>query len=151
MNFRVIILFINILLVSLLGCKKDSGPNWVYCQECSADQWVGTYNGKGDYYNGKDVKQYLQLETQLEIKQISGNTLQMNILVSDHFQTSFSTSKDDNQYYINIPGSTRSLYLVLAQSGNQSRITGTAKTYRSTVDTLIIDHSVSFEVIKSEK
>jgi hypothetical protein len=151
MNFRVIILFINILLVSLLGCKKDSNHNWIYCQECSAENWIGSYDGRGDYFNGSENKQYLQVETQMDIIQLNGNALQMNIVVSDFYQVSFYTTKDDNEYYINVPGSNKSLYLVLAQSGSQSRITGTAKSYHYKVDSLIVDHSISFELLKHEK
>ncbi len=154
MKLRFLFVISGLLVLSQWGCKKDSSPNWIYCQECGADQWVGTYQGLGDYYKNSDTSNVVNIETQMEIENLYENVLSISVVAQDVYQTSFTASKDDNEYFINIPGSSKSLYLTLSQNGNQNRITGVTKVYHweYVPDTiLVIDHSLGFEVIKSEK
>lgn len=152
MNIRILLVLISIVIFGLVGCEKDNSTTWNFCQECTAPFWTGSYSGYGDYYYGKDSAQYLNVDTQLEITQLGGNVLKFDVVAPDYYQTSFTTSKDDNEYYINIPGSNKSLIVNLTQNGNQNRITGVTKVYHWVYwpDTvLVIDHSLSFEVLSS--
>ncbi|MDP2723698.1 MAG: hypothetical protein Q8O72_13160 [Bacteroidales bacterium] len=153
MKLRFLFVISSLLVLSQWGCKKDSSPNWIYCQECGADQWVGTYNGKGDYYKNSDSSNVVNIETRLEIEKLYGNVLSISVVAQDVYQTSFTASKDDNEYFINMPGSGKSLYLTLTQSGDQYRVTGVTKVYHwkyAADTTLVIDHRLGFEVVRSE-
>ena len=147
MRFRVAVAFLGILVLFSAGCSKESKSEWNYCQDCSAAQWVGNYSGIGDYYNGLTNVQYLDLTTNVVVSAISETGLKIEVDVPDYYQISFTALKNDNAYYINVPGSTKSLAITLALNGSSNRLTGSAKAYHYKADTVIVDHSVGFEVI----
>ena len=141
--------FISFVLLTLLmaGCTKNSQSDWNYCEDCSASQWAGNYSGTGDYYNGSSNMQYLDVSTTVMVTSTSEDGLKIEVSLPDYYQISFTTVKDNNDFFINVPGSSNSLALTLTQNGKDNRLTGTAKSYHYKADTLIVDHSASFEVI----
>lgn len=141
----VIIIFITGLLI-FSGCKKDE-VNWTYCTDCEISNWTGDYTGVGEYFNGKIT---VNLLTTISIENTSGNVLKTTINVEDVFSTNFVSTKNDNEYYYDVPGSNKSLNLTLSTKDSEYKLTGTAKLYHFEKDTLVIDQSISFDAFRTE-
>jgi len=154
MNMRTWILWGGLLALMLLGCKKETTSPWVYCEDCSAPAWVGSYEGTGDYYSETSGEQFYDTETQVDVVEMNDSRLKFSVLAPDLYEVTFTVLKDNNDNFVNLSGSTSSLHVTLTQNGSQDRITGTAKHYHWEYDpdtVLLIDHSLSFEVFSIQE
>lgn len=151
MIIRCLFFIGTLLLLLSFGCKKETTSEWTYCVECTGLYWVGVYEGDGDYYSESSSQQQLGTEVQVVVEQLSDDRIKFYILAPDLYEVTFTANKGDNNNYVNVPGSTSSLMATLTQNGSQNRLTGTAKhyhyVYTASDTTLVIDHSLSFEVI----
>jgi len=149
MNVRTLMLCGGLLALMLAGCKKETTSPWVYCEDCLAPAWVGSYEGTGDYYSETTGEQVYDTETQIDVVELSNSRLRFTVLAPDLYEVTFTASKNNNDNFVNLSGSGSSLHVTLTQNGEQNRMTGTAKHYHwvySPDTALIIDHSLSFEV-----
>lgn len=142
----ILLLFIGTILFS--QCKKDDA-SWTYCVDCNISAWVGTFEGIGVYYSDIDGSTVENVLTIITIDSGSVNILKPTVTAQDYFTTSFTVTKTDNDYYINLPGSSKSLTLMLAQKGDEYKLSGTVKIHHLQSDTLFIDHSISFDTFKN--
>jgi len=136
-----------VVLILIVGCKKKE-PGWLYCDDCDLSTWEGSYEGEGDYYNGSTEQTTLNLSTSVQIDNISGNVLKTKIVVEDKMSTSFTSSKNDTEYYYDVAGSNKSLAITLSTKGQDTKLSGTVKLFHYQKDTLVVDQSISFEVYK---
>jgi len=154
MNVRTWILWGGLLALMFAGCKKETTSPWVYCEDCSAPVWVGSYEGTGDYYSETSGEQFYDTETQVDVVEMNDSRLKFSVLAPDLYEVTFTVLKDNNDNFVNLSGSTSSLHVTLTQNGSQDRITGTAKHYHwdySPDTVLLIDHSLSFEVFSIQE
>ena len=142
----ILILIISTILFS--QCKKDN-ESWTYCVDCSIGEWVGTFEGTGIYYSDRDGQTITGVPTVVTIDSNSATVLKTTVIAEDYFTTSFTVNKTDENYYINIPGSSQSLNLTLSKKGTEFKLSGTVKIYHYQSDTLFTDHSVSFDTFKN--
>ncbi len=148
MVIRTLIVFFAITLVFHGACKKENSPSWTFCDDCSLDEWVGDYEGAGDYYNGTSDETELGVPTIVKIENTSGDILRTTVTVVDRFTTSFTSSKNNNDHYYSVPGSDKSLDLSLSKNGDEYKLSGTVKLFHFNKDTLVVDQSISFDAFK---
>jgi hypothetical protein len=142
-----LILFIITGLLLFSQCKKDN-ENWTYCVDCDINSWVGSYEGTGVYYSDVDGKTVNDIPTLVTIDSSSATILKTIITVENHFSTLFTINKTNDDYYVNVPGSSQSLALTLSKKGISYKLSGTVKIFHYQADTLFTDHSISFETFK---
>lgn len=154
MHVRLLFFLGITFLMFSLGCKKETTSDWAYCQDCAASVWVGNYEGNGDYFSESSSEQLINTPVEIRVEQLSDTRIKFYVLAPDLYEASFTATKNDNYYYINLAGSSSSLIANLTQNDAQNRLTGTAKHYHyvyTAIDTtLVIDHSLSFEVISTD-
>ncbi len=109
-----LILFIITGLLLFSQCKKDN-ENWTYCVDCDINSWVGSYEGTGVYYSDVDGKTVNDIPTLVTIDSSSATILKTIITVENHFSTLFTINKTNDDYYVNVPGSSQSLALTLSK------------------------------------
>jgi len=131
------------------GCKKEE-DQWLFCEGCDISAWVGEYSGTGDYYADGAIETEFDVPIMLSIENTSGNVLKTSVVVEERFSTSFIYTKNDNDYFIEVPGSSKSLSLTLKKRDSDYKLSGTVKMYHYFKDSIIIDHSISFESYKSD-
>lgn len=145
-----------ILLLFILGtlfsqCKKDE-EDWTYCLDCEPAEWVGYYEGTGNYYRESDSTNIMDVPTEITIDSISEIKLRVTIVADKYFSSTTMIYKDNNDYYVEVAGSSKSLSLSLSKRGNEYKLSGTSKRYHYEHDTiLIIDQSHSFETFKVQE
>ena len=141
-----------LLMVSLLfsQCKKED-EEWTFCIDCELSSWVGNFEGSGVYYSDTDGQTVMDVPTIVTIENSSGTILKTTVDSEDHFSTTFFVNKTNNDYFVEMPGSNSSLSLTLSKKGSEYKLSGTAKLYHYQSDTLFTDHSISFDVFKSQK
>lgn len=144
----ILILFIGTILFS--QCKKDD-ESWTYCVDCNISAWIGTFEGTGVYYSDTDGSTVENVPAVITIDSGSATILKPTVTAQDYFTTSFTVNKTDNDYYINLPGSSKSLTLMLSKKGVEYKLSGTVKMYHYQSDTLFTDHSISFEAFKNSE
>ena len=145
-----IVLFILMGILLFSQCKKDE-EDWVFCIDCDLNSWVGNYEGSGVYYSDIDGKTDFDVQTNITVENISGTILKTTVTAGDYFTSSTTASKDNSDYFFEVPGSNGSLSLTLSKKGNEYKLTGTSKQYHYQSDTLFTDHSISFDVFKNQK
>lgn len=147
MLLRKGILLLLFVTISLMGCKKDNN-SWLFCDGCTLDEWVGNYSGKGDYYSDSNGETQHETPITLTLENPSGRVIKTTVVVEDKFSTSFTTTKSDDDYFIEVPGSSKSLSLTLSKRDSEYKLSGTVKLFHYEKDTIVIDHSISFESFK---
>ena len=141
------LLIIILLLFVIAGCGKDE-ESWIYCIDCELSTWVGDYDGLGEYYSEITGESETDVQTQISIENSSGNTLKTKFTAVDKFIATFISTKNDSAYYYDIPGSNKSLSLTLKEKGVDYKLSGTVKLYHNSGDSIILDHSISFDTYK---
>lgn len=146
-NKLKILLFIFIGVLFLAQCNKNE-EEWSFCNECELNSWVGDYDGTGDYYSDIDGKTVFEVPTMVTIENTSGFVLKITVTAVEYFTTTVTTSKNDNNYFFEVPGSNSSLSLTLSKKGDEYKLSGTSKQYHNEGDTLFVDNSISFDVYR---
>lgn len=143
---RSLIIALSILIIT--ACKKDSTP-WSFCVDCDRSEWVGEYSGVGDYYKDGNNNPELDVPISLVIENESGSVLTTDVVVEDKFTTDFTNSKNDNNYFYEVPSSNKTLSLSLSKKDLEYKLSGTVKIFHYEKDTVVIDHSISFDAYKT--
>ena len=142
-----------LLIVSLLfsQCKKDE-EEWIYCIGCDIGEWVGYYEGTGNYYRESDSSYVMDVPTEITIDSVSETMLKATVVGDKYFSSTTMIYKNNNDFFVEIAGSNKSISLTLSRRGNEHKLTGTSKAYHYENDTiLIIDQSLSYETFKIQK
>ncbi len=100
------------------------------------------------YYSDNDGKTIINVPTIITIDSSSSTVLKTQVTAEDYFTTSFTINKTNNDYFINLPGTNRSLTLMLSKKGGEDKLSGTEKIHHYQSDTLFTDRTVSFETFK---
>jgi len=137
------------VILTFSGCKKKE-ESWIYCVDCELVEWAGNYDGTGEYYNDNPPKTEVDVPVLVSIENSSGSILKTTVTVVDKFDATFTSSKNDDNYYYTVPGSDKSLSLNLSKRSSDFKLTGTVKIYRSKSDSIIVDKSISFVVYKQK-
>ncbi len=138
-----------VVLLLLWGCGKTDNRQWVFCDGCSLSVWEGDYSGDGTYYNranGTNGDKKIPVSVSIELT--GEQSLKGSISSKDIIPFEFSGTKTDSDYYFSYAGSTQSVSLNLYKSDSDYKLTGTAKRYHVKNDSVVVDESLSFEVIK---
>lgn len=144
--YKIITLLIVVLLMS--NCKKEE-DNWTACIDCEFDSWVGTYEGNGVYYRDSDSSSVIDVPTIITVEAYSEKDLKVVIDGDDLYSLSKILYKPNNDYFIEVAGSSSSISLTLYKKDNSYKLSGTAKNYHYNSDTvLVIDQSFSYETFK---
>ncbi len=139
-----------VLALLFAGCRK-TGNDWTFCNGCDRTVWLGTFSGSGNYYNAYDGNMPRNVPVTLLIDSLSGQTLKITVVSNPDFSWAFAGQKKDNTYYLTLAGSSQSLSLNLYQKSGAYKFTGTAKKFhRPKPDSVVLDASVSFEVLKEK-
>lgn len=117
MSKPILILLFLFIPILFTQCKKDD-ENWTYCVDCEISAWVGTYEGAGVYFSDTDGKTIIDVPTTVTIDSSSATELKSTVTAENYFTTSFTIDKTNNDYYINQPGSSKSLTLTLSKKRN---------------------------------
>ena len=141
------IIIIAGFLFLFTNCKKDETEDFSYCTGCPIEEWVGDFAGKGTYFKASTGTTQEDIDVTLKVKITSGDNLSFNILAPNYFSQVFYGSKDNDQHYIQIAGTAKSLDLNLYKKVTEYKITGTAKTYKTPADGgTVIDETLTFRV-----
>ncbi len=143
--YKIFIFLVVVILFS--QCKKED-DDWAFCMDCNNEQWVGSYEGAGVYYSDNDGITDYDVPTTVTIESLSDVLLKTIVIAEDYFETSTIANKSDSNYYIEVPGSNRSLSLTLSKKGNEYKLSGTSRIYHQQGDSLFTDRSISFDVYK---
>ena len=133
------------------GCNK-SDDSFAFCEGCYLSSWEGYFEGNGEYfiYNSTNGEIYNDIEVQINITNKYDSTLAIEVKAPGYISESFSTSKKNQAYYINIGAGARTLDIGLKKKGNEYKINGTLKlnTYNKVDSTWSVYKSLSFDVYK---
>ena len=143
--------FFLVFLVFIWGCNKNN-EDWMFCNGCDLSVWEGSYTGEGVYYNrlnGDNNQEKVPVAITIEL--LGGQSFKGTISSKDIVSFSFTGTKTDTDYYFNLAGSNQSVTLNLYKSSDKYKLTGTAKRYHIKNDTVVIDESLSYEVIKDSE
>lgn len=147
----VSIVSVIILLSVFAQCKKET-DDWIFCN-CVIDEWIGDYNGSGNYYKGEEVDAQ-QVDVQLTIEQIAPENLKIQVVAPDVYTETFYGNKNDSTYYLTINGTSKSLIMNLKVKDNELKLTGTAKNFHWVYDPdstyLVTDKTLAFDVLKTQ-
>ncbi len=145
---RVIFSILMIWLFS--GCNKTEETEWTFCDACTHVDWIGSYQGEGSFYAGYNPEETKEVPVNLAVSVIDDDRWKIKISSEDLFVISFIGDKVDTGCFYDQVGSSKSVHLTLYQKEGKYKISGNAKTYDITEDSLILEKSVSFEVFKKE-
>lgn len=144
---KLIVAIMVLFVVFFQNCKKDNST-YSFCTGCPIEAWAGDYSGTGTYFTTNTGETIPDVEVDLIIENPGGNNLKINITSPKHVSFQFFGAKDNDEHYFTIAGSTQSLNLTLYQKGNEYKINGTAKTYISAKDSIVVDKVLTFRVFK---
>ena len=154
MKWLVTILSITFLLL-FSECNKDE-LNFEYCDQCAINEWVGNYEGDGEFFNSVDGSSITENKVSLHIESPFENTLSVSLKmerpgsVSIFYSMEIQGEKKNDQHYAFFSGISKTLDMQLYKSGNEYKITGTAKTLKNPApDSVITDKSLTFRVFKT--
>lgn len=126
MKREAIILSVVIaFLVVFSACKKEKAA-WVWCDDCTAADVVGSFEGTGKYIHVDDS---LTLEDQpvyLNLEAQEAGYIGAQVGVINRFATSISGKYNDT-YYMSFSTSTESLDFNILRKGSEIKMVGTAK------------------------
>jgi len=147
-HLSVVFLFILLFFTS---CTKEDKPDWKFCDGCPNQEGVGVYEGTGAFFS-KNIPDITK-EVALKITIDSLPDFRLNIVVSspNNFYASYNGVKSDSAYFFDLGGSEKSIHLNLHKSDADYKLFGNAKTYYVEHDTVKLDKSISFEILKNRQ
>ena len=146
-------LLLNISLLALLlvfaSCKENTDePDWDYCDGCPNSTWAGEYEGTGDYYSMNNPELTESIPVTVTVTELLDNKLKFLVRSPNKFYKIYIGKKENGNYYFDLSASDRTIHVSLFQKSPQFKLTGSAKSYVYKADSMILEKSVSFEVIK---
>jgi len=147
-QFSVIFLF---ALLFFTSCTKESEPDWKFCDGCPNSEWAGVYEGAGAFFskNNPDITE--EVAVKITIDDLPDFRLNIVVSAPNNFYASYNGVKADSVYYFDLAGSEKSIHLNLHESGADYKLFGNAKTYYVEHDTVKVDKSISFEILKDRQ
>ena len=139
---------IGILMLLGSSCNKDDDPGWLYCDECSTQDWYGNYSGDGSLYVWYNPDETSNVVVDVSIEPLYENTWKIVVSSEDNFILSFMGKEVDTGCFFDMAGTGKSIHLTLFNKEGEYKISGSAKSYDNTGDSVILNKSVSFEVFK---
>ena len=129
-------------------CKKET-EDFVYCGQCSIEEWKGNFVGNGTHFKSSTGTTTEDVEVVVNINITSESKLSINVLSPNLLSENFFGSKENDEHYIQFAGSSKSLDLSLYKKGEEYKITGTVKILKSPgSDGSSIDETLTFRVFK---
>jgi hypothetical protein len=146
------LVFVGIVFSLLLfsHCEKENNSDFIYCQECPFETWLGLYEGSGTYFITNSGETREGVNVQMSITNPYTDNLEITIKSENFIEDKFLIVKDDTQHYITINTGARSLLLNLYQNGDQHKINGTLKRNRfnNGQQTWDVEKSLTFSIMK---
>lgn len=139
---------ITLLMIVLLAnssCKKEENEVFINCNQCVIADWVGEYEGTGDYYDG-DEETIKDIGTVVTLTNTYGNYIKVNVVAEGLYSETITVLLDEMGYSIHQVNENNQLDLTIAKSNKRYRLTGTFKTY---IDFPKYFESFSFEVYRN--
>jgi hypothetical protein len=152
------LLMITVLLIGLLGCKKDESPAWEPCTDCSLEQISGSYAGKATLYeynsDSELTNQVFSEEAYLELTGSGSSGIVLSVGVINLYNANISAGWEAGEYTISSP-SDGEFNAGIYRQGDQIKIKCINKRFREIVieedSVVVILRSLfDFEVIKTE-
>lgn len=150
MKIQLLTILVLGVLILQPGCKKEDSDSWAYCDGCPLEAWVGEYEGIGEFYDSNAEEFTTNIPSTISIVNSSDKILKIVVVGEDYYSRSYTKTKDDDDYSLEIFGSTASLSLSLSQKSDAYKITGNIKQYHSKKDSVTIDYSFSFETFRDK-
>ncbi len=145
---KIFVLFFTI--ISFTSCNKnDSAPDWTFCDGCPNSEWAGVYEGTGAYYSKFHPDKTENIPVIITITEQQDYRIGIVVKSPNKFYASFNGVKDDTEYYFDMAGTEKSIHLSLYKKENDYKLTGNTKKYVTENDTVKVNQSVSFEILKS--
>ncbi len=144
---KLIVVIMILFVVFFENCKKDN-TTYSYCTGCPVEAWAGNYSGTGTYYTSNTGETIPDVVVEVNIGNPGGNNLKVNVTAPDHVSFQFFGTKNNDEPYFSLAGTTSSLDLTLYQKGNEYKINGTAKTYQTIRDSVMVNKALTFRVFK---
>ena len=147
---RLLIVIITLVAFSFQQCNKDK-ENFIYCTGCPVAAWDGYYDGSGAYFVTETGEQVDGIEVKVTIVNTYDSTLKITVDAPSYMTENFTTSKIDDNHYVNIASNERSLDLGLSVKGNEYKLIGTLKKnrYNKIQEIWETDRYISFETYKN--
>ncbi len=147
--------FLNIGFLSLLifffSCNNNTDESdWNYCDGCPISTWAGEYEGMGNYYSMNNTELTESVPVTITVTELIDNKLKFLVKSPNKFYKSYIGKKENGNYYFDLSASDRTIHVSLFQKSPQFKLTGTAKSYVYKADSMILEKSLSFEVLKME-
>ncbi len=138
-------------LLIFSSCSKENEPDWEFCDGCSNSEWAGVYEGAGLFFSKNNPDVTKEVAVKIAIDDLSD--FRLNIVVSspNNFYASYNGVKNDSAYYFDLAGSEKSIHLNLHKSDAYYKLSGNVKTYFVENDTVKLDKSISFEILKNQQ
>jgi hypothetical protein len=146
------VIFFSLSIFLLIGCSDNEEDDpWSKCYECTAESWIGEYNGSCDYFNyDMNITREDQVCT-VEIGETATNYFEVKISSPNNFYAvlygDFVTSQ-----MINFSSSNSSVSATMYVNGQELRLTGNSKKFHyetpDTIPILVYDEVVNFELFK---
>ncbi len=146
-KMNIVFLFAFFLFAS---CgKQHNEPDWSFCDGCPNSAWAGEYVGAGAFYSRSNPDVTEEVPLAITINELPDFRLKIEVNSPNKFYASYNGVKDDSVYYFDMAGSEKSIHLNLHKKENDFKLTGNAKTYIIVNDTVVLNRSVSFEILKN--
>ncbi len=146
------IIFLLAMAVYLFAsCNKET-EDWSFCTDCTFETWIGTFKGDGEYYDSIHNEGIVKnVPIEINIENPYNQTLKVTISSPREFSWEFAGQKSDNDYFLNIAGSSQSIILNMYKNDKGDyKLSGVAKLYEYNLHDSIYHTTASatFEVKK---
>jgi hypothetical protein len=145
-------ILISVLLIILvfIRCKEDeqASDGWNNCLDCTVTEWVGMYEGTGNYFDYSSNSTTNEIPVSVEIEETALDYLTVYFHSPNYVSVTISGSLVSN-YIISFAGSGSSVTASLNVKDKNYKLSGNAKRFHYDSDSLVMDEMVNFEVIKN--
>jgi hypothetical protein len=147
-----ICILISALLIILVfsKCKEDeeASDGWSNCLDCTVTEWVGNYEGTGDFFDYTSNSTTNGIPVSVEIEETAPEYLTVYFHSPNYLSVTISGSLVSN-YIISFAGSGSSVTATLNVRDQDYKLSGNAKKFHYHSDSLVMDEMVNFEVLKN--
>lgn len=133
----------------IIGCGDDEEDEpWDKCYECTADSWIGEFNGTCDYFNYHLNVTREDRSIKVEIAETATNYFEVKIISPENFNATIYGDFVTSQI-ISFSSSNSSVSATMYVNGQDLKLIGNSKKFHWESDTLLVyDEVVNFEVFK---
>jgi len=148
MKKKIIVFFFTLFFFVSCGKHVDE-PDWNFCNSCANSEWAGVYEGTGTFFSKNNPDKTEDIPITVTITEQQNFRLGIVIKSPNKFYASFNRVKDDAEYFFDMAGTEKSIHLSLYKKEADYKLTGNTKTYVTINDTVYVNRSVSFKILKS--